>query len=120
MGCIPVRMVGGQVLARPALQPERRRERTLGVLGGLAECLHADEQHSCQPAQSAANGQGEQPPIEVVRQVGAERDHRADQPNGRGMHLIQAIAVRWGIYRHHNETGKRVWADLRFTADTRP
>jgi anti-sigma regulatory factor (Ser/Thr protein kinase) len=45
----------------------------------------------------------------------AVRPRRADQPNGRGMHLIQAIADRWGIYRHHTEIGKRVWADLRFT-----
>jgi anti-sigma regulatory factor (Ser/Thr protein kinase) len=46
----------------------------------------------------------------------AARPRRPDQPNGRGMHLIQAIADRWGIYRHHTEIGKRVWADLRFTA----
>lgn len=46
----------------------------------------------------------------------ALRARRADQPNGRGMYLIQAIADRWGIYRHHAEAGKRVWADLRFTA----
>jgi anti-sigma regulatory factor (Ser/Thr protein kinase) len=44
----------------------------------------------------------------------AVRARRTDQPNGRGMHLIQAIADRWGIYRHHTEVGKRVWADLRF------
>ncbi|MFC3382980.1 ATP-binding protein [Couchioplanes caeruleus subsp. azureus] len=46
----------------------------------------------------------------------AVRVRRADQPNGRGMHLIQAIADRWGVHRHHTEIGKRVWADLRFTA----
>jgi anti-sigma regulatory factor (Ser/Thr protein kinase) len=46
----------------------------------------------------------------------AVRARRQDQPGGRGMHLIQAIADRWGIYRHHTEIGKRVWADLRFTA----
>jgi anti-sigma regulatory factor (Ser/Thr protein kinase) len=46
----------------------------------------------------------------------AVRERRADQPNGRGMHVIQAIADRWGIHRHHTEIGKRVWADLRFTA----
>ena len=46
----------------------------------------------------------------------AIRAQRADQPSGRGMHLIQAIADRWGIYRHHTEIGKRVWADLRFTS----
>jgi anti-sigma regulatory factor (Ser/Thr protein kinase) len=61
---------------------------------------------------------------EHVRLVAADNDPRApavrarrpDQPNGRGMHLIQAIADRWGIYRHHTEIGKRVWADLRLTA----
>jgi anti-sigma regulatory factor (Ser/Thr protein kinase) len=45
----------------------------------------------------------------------AVRARRVDRPNGRGMHLIQAIADRWGINRHHTEIGKRVWADLRFT-----
>jgi anti-sigma regulatory factor (Ser/Thr protein kinase) len=45
----------------------------------------------------------------------AIRTSRADQPNGRGMHLIDALADRWGIYRHHAEIGKRVWADLRFS-----
>jgi anti-sigma regulatory factor (Ser/Thr protein kinase) len=45
----------------------------------------------------------------------ALRTRRPDQPGGRGMHLIQAIADRWGVYRHHTEIGKRVWADLRFT-----
>jgi anti-sigma regulatory factor (Ser/Thr protein kinase) len=46
----------------------------------------------------------------------AVRARRAAQPNGRGMHLIQAIADQWGVHRHHAEIGKRVWADLRFTA----
>ena len=45
----------------------------------------------------------------------AVRARRVDRPNGRGMHLIQAIADRWGVQRHHTETGKRVWADLRIT-----
>jgi anti-sigma regulatory factor (Ser/Thr protein kinase) len=44
----------------------------------------------------------------------AVRSRRTDQPNGRGMHLIQAIADGWGVHRHHAEIGKRVWADLRF------
>ena len=46
----------------------------------------------------------------------ALREHRADRPNGRGMHLIQVIADAWGVQRHHAEIGKRVWADLRITA----
>jgi anti-sigma regulatory factor (Ser/Thr protein kinase) len=46
----------------------------------------------------------------------AVRARGAAQPNGRGMHLIQAIADRWGVHRHHTEIGKRVWVDLRFTA----
>jgi hypothetical protein len=45
----------------------------------------------------------------------AVRARRTDQPNGRGMHLIQAIADRWGVLRHHTEPGKRVWADLRLS-----
>lgn len=46
----------------------------------------------------------------------AIRARRTDRPNGRGMHLIQAIADAWGVQRHHTEIGKRVWADLRITA----
>jgi GAF domain-containing protein len=61
---------------------------------------------------------------EHLRLVAADDDPRGptirarslDRPNGRGMYLIQAIADRWGIYRHHAGIGKRVWADLRFTA----
>lgn len=45
----------------------------------------------------------------------ALRARRADQPGGRGMHLIQALADRWGVDRRHTEIGKRVWVDLRFT-----
>jgi anti-sigma regulatory factor (Ser/Thr protein kinase) len=45
----------------------------------------------------------------------AVRARRVDRPNGRGMHLIQAIADGWGVHRHHAEAGKRVWADLRFS-----
>jgi anti-sigma regulatory factor (Ser/Thr protein kinase) len=45
----------------------------------------------------------------------ALRARRTDRPNGRGMHLVQAIAERWGVHRHHAEIGKQVWADLRIT-----
>ena len=38
------------------------------------------------------------------------------RPHGRGMQIIQALADRWGVHRHHTEPGKNVWADLRFTA----
>jgi anti-sigma regulatory factor (Ser/Thr protein kinase) len=43
------------------------------------------------------------------------RAHQDDQPHGRGMRLVRAIADRWGVYRHHAELGKRVWADLRYS-----
>jgi anti-sigma regulatory factor (Ser/Thr protein kinase) len=43
----------------------------------------------------------------------ALRAHRVDQPNGRGMHLIQAIADAWGVHRDRTAIGKQVWADLR-------
>jgi anti-sigma regulatory factor (Ser/Thr protein kinase) len=46
----------------------------------------------------------------------ALRARRGNQPNGRGMHLIQAIADAWGVQRHHTEIGKRVWADLRISS----
>ncbi|KUL25296.1 ATP-binding protein [Actinoplanes awajinensis] len=44
----------------------------------------------------------------------AVRPRRADQPHGRGMRLIEAIADSWGVHRHHTEVGKRVWVDLPF------
>lgn len=58
---------------------------------------------------------------EHLRMVAADNDPRrpavrapqVDQPGGRGLHLIQSIADRWGVHRHHTEVGKRVWADLR-------
>ncbi|MFI1993446.1 ATP-binding protein [Actinoplanes sp. NPDC020271] len=60
---------------------------------------------------------------EHLRVVAADDDPRSpavrprheDRPNGRGMHLIQALTDAWGVYRHHAEPGKRVWADLRFS-----
>lgn len=37
----------------------------------------------------------------------------ADQENGRGIHLIEAVADRWGVHRHHTMIGKYVWADVK-------
>ena len=39
------------------------------------------------------------------------RELSLDQPRGRGMRMIQAIADRWGVEEHGG--GKRVWLDLR-------
>jgi anti-sigma regulatory factor (Ser/Thr protein kinase) len=41
----------------------------------------------------------------IVRQLSM------DEPRGRGMRMIQAIADRWGADDHHG--GKRVWFELR-------
>lgn len=38
------------------------------------------------------------------------RELCGDQPRGRGMHLVAAVADRWGCENHQG--GKRVWADL--------
>lgn len=35
------------------------------------------------------------------------------EANGRGMHLIDAIADRWGVQRQYSTDGKTVWADLK-------
>jgi anti-sigma regulatory factor (Ser/Thr protein kinase) len=43
-----------------------------------------------------------------VRPVVRELD--SDNPRGRGLRLIQALADRWGIEDHHD--GKRVWLTL--------
>jgi anti-sigma regulatory factor (Ser/Thr protein kinase) len=39
------------------------------------------------------------------------RELSMDDPRGRGMRMIQAIADRWGADDHHG--GKRVWFELR-------
>jgi anti-sigma regulatory factor (Ser/Thr protein kinase) len=38
------------------------------------------------------------------------RELCGNQPRGRGMHLVAAVADRWGCEDHQG--GKRVWADL--------
>jgi anti-sigma regulatory factor (Ser/Thr protein kinase) len=38
------------------------------------------------------------------------RDPRPDQPRGRGLRLVQAIADRWGSEAYRD--GKRVWFEL--------
>jgi anti-sigma regulatory factor (Ser/Thr protein kinase) len=35
---------------------------------------------------------------------------RADQPGGRGLHIVNALAKRWGA--KENDDGKTVWADV--------
>jgi len=50
----------------------------------------------------------------AVRPVIAEL--KADnQPTGRGMAIVAALATRWGAEDHHG--GKRVWVDLERPAD---
>lgn len=39
------------------------------------------------------------------------RGRREDQPRGRGLQLVEAIADRWGAEDHHG--GKRTWFELR-------
>lgn len=39
------------------------------------------------------------------------RLRREDQPGGRGLQLVEAIADRWGAEDHHG--GKRIWFELR-------
>ncbi len=33
-----------------------------------------------------------------------------DQPHGRGLHIVEALATRWGVDDHHG--GKRLWVEL--------
>jgi two-component sensor histidine kinase len=39
------------------------------------------------------------------------RELRQEEPRGRGLQLVEAIAQRWGVEDHHG--GKRVWFELR-------
>jgi anti-sigma regulatory factor (Ser/Thr protein kinase) len=41
------------------------------------------------------------------------RELNSDEPRGRGMRMVQAIADTWGIEDHHG--GKRVWLTLQHT-----
>ena len=50
---------------------------------------------------SVADGSSVRP---VVREL------RREQPRGRGLRLIEAIADRWGAEDHHG--GKRIWFEL--------
>jgi anti-sigma regulatory factor (Ser/Thr protein kinase) len=54
---------------------------------------------------AVADGSALQP---VVREL------RAENPRGRGLRLVQAIADRWGTEEHSG--GKRVWFELRTPA----
>ena len=47
----------------------------------------------------------------AIRPVVRELEH--GQPRGRGLHLVKAIADRWGSEDHRG--GKRVWFELRPT-----
>lgn len=35
------------------------------------------------------------------------------QPTGRGLHLVDALAERWGVLADRGQTGKTVWFQLR-------
>lgn len=38
------------------------------------------------------------------------RRHPDDRARGRGLRLVEAVADRWGVERHHG--GKRIWFEL--------
>jgi hypothetical protein len=44
----------------------------------------------------------------TIRPIVQQLSH--DQPRGRGMRMVEAIADRWGAEDHND--GKRVWFDL--------
>ena len=44
----------------------------------------------------------------AIRPVVAHLQHT--RPSGRGLHIVQALAARWGV--DHLPDGKRVWAEL--------
>jgi anti-sigma regulatory factor (Ser/Thr protein kinase) len=35
-----------------------------------------------------------------------------DQPHGRGLLIVDALATRWGVSRHAGKAGKTVWFEL--------
>jgi anti-sigma regulatory factor (Ser/Thr protein kinase) len=38
------------------------------------------------------------------------RRHQADRPGGRGMHLLESLAARWGV--EESVTGKSIWFEV--------
>jgi len=38
------------------------------------------------------------------------RRHHADRPGGRGMHLLESLATRWGVEASRN--GKSIWFEV--------
>ena len=38
------------------------------------------------------------------------RRHHADLPGGRGMHLLESLAARWGV--EESRTGKSIWFEV--------
>ena len=38
------------------------------------------------------------------------RSHEADRPGGRGMHLLESLAARWGV--EETQTGKSIWFEV--------
>ena len=38
------------------------------------------------------------------------RHHHADRPGGRGMHLLESLAARWGV--EESRSGKSVWFEV--------
>ena len=38
------------------------------------------------------------------------RRHHADRPGGRGMHLLESLAARWGV--EESRTGKSIWFEV--------
>ena len=38
------------------------------------------------------------------------RRHHADRPGGRGMHLLESLAARWGV--EETQTGKSIWFEV--------
>jgi anti-sigma regulatory factor (Ser/Thr protein kinase) len=38
------------------------------------------------------------------------RRHQSDRPGGRGMHLLESMAARWGV--EESRTGKSIWFEV--------
>jgi anti-sigma regulatory factor (Ser/Thr protein kinase) len=45
--------------------------------------------------------------------VAPDRPPDLDGTSGRGLLIVAATASKWGVYRHDEEPGKTVWAELR-------
>lgn len=69
--------------------------------------------HAKTPFSVTVTGDGDRVRVSVrdgSRALPKKRNYGVDKPTGRGLHIVEALADRWGF--HPEEDGKTVWFEL--------